>query len=358
MLELLKFEYKRILTCKPLYFLAAAAAIIPLAAGIGLNLFFNLLEIDITGELSSSQEKFFTWFVIAYFYERLPIFLALFTSLFLGRDFKDGFVRNKITAGHSRLSIYASAMITQISVTAALTVIYVLVGTVTMAISPLGANLNNGEMFLRVLVLMLSLIGMTVLFTALSMAINNRALVTVLSVVFVMGLGIMNTAATSYSYSEKMVDEYIEACEDAIDDMDDMDSDLGYSFAQYYNYDVPDKKDYINYGWYICHPIYVLTNAGIEGDLMPTLQNSVLVSSDEMFSYPKKVSHAGFTSSIMTYLFSESNPPPLTDKQIKKIDGMIVDVDDLLVAYTVKSLVWIAIFSAGGYAIFRKKNLS
>ena len=43
---------------------------------------------------------------------------------------------------------------------------------------------------------------------------------------------------------------------------------------------------------------------------------------------------------------------------MKKIDGMIVDIDDLLVAYSIKSVVWTAIFAAGGYAIFRKKNLS
>ena len=39
--ELLKFEYKRLLTCKPLYFILAAAAIIPLAAGIGVNVFYS-----------------------------------------------------------------------------------------------------------------------------------------------------------------------------------------------------------------------------------------------------------------------------------------------------------------------------
>ena len=95
--ELLKFEYKRLLTCKPLYFILAAAAIIPLAAGIGVNIFFGLLGVDDFDALNftSGNEQFFTWFVISFFHTRLPIFIALFTSLFLGRDFRDGFVRNK-----------------------------------------------------------------------------------------------------------------------------------------------------------------------------------------------------------------------------------------------------------------------
>ena len=355
--ELLKFEYKRILTCKPLYFIAAAAVILPLAAGIGLNIFFDMMtEGADLKDLSAGNVKFFTWFVISYFYTRLPIFLALFTSLFIGRDFKDGFIRNKITAGHSRLTIYASAMITQISVTAALSAIYVLVGTVTMALSPLGANINNGEMFLRAFVLLLSLIGMTTLFTALTMILKSRALATVLCVVFVMGLGIVNSAAFNYCYSEKMVDDYIEACEDKMDEYDDMSSELGYSMSSYYS--VPEKSDYINYGWYVCHPIYFLTNAGLESDIMADLQSAILVDDEnDMFTYPKKVSHAGFVNSIMSMLFSNTYNP-LTTKEINKIDGMVVRVDDLLVIYTVKSLVWTAIFAGGGYAIFRKRNIN
>jgi len=352
--ELLKFEYKRLLTCKPLYFILAAAALIPLSAGIGVNVFFGVLGIDDFDNLNgftSGNVQFFTWFVISFFYTRLPIFIALFTSLFLGRDFRDGFVRNKITAGHSRLSIYASAMITQVSVTAALCIIYVLVGTVTMALSPMGADLNDGEMLVRAFVLMLSLIGMTVLFTALSMALNGRVIVTVLSVVFVIVLGVAGSLATSYSYSSDMIDEYIDVCEDKAEEYE---NEYGYDY-----YNAPKRSDYINYGWYIGHPLYVLTNAGLEKDIVASLESSILTfDEDEIFTYPKKISRMGVTQSLMTAIFSDSNPPPLDKKDMKKIDGMIVDIDDLLVAYSIKSVVWTAIFAAGGYAIFRKKNLS
>ncbi|MCR5614785.1 MAG: ABC transporter permease [Saccharofermentans sp.] len=355
MLELLKFEYKRMLSCKPVYFILAAAVIMPLVAGIGLNFLFYVVGIEDFGELegyTAANEKFFTWFIISYFYTRLPIFLALFTSLFLGRDFKDGFVRNKVTAGHSRLSIYASAMITQVSFTAALCVIYVFIGTVTMALSPMGANLNNGEMLLRAFVLMLSLIGMTVLFTALSMAINNRALVTVISVVFVMALGLAGSLATSYSYSAKTIDDYIDVCEDKVDEYE---NDYGYNY-----YTVPEKEDYINAGWAIGHTLYVTTNAGLEKELMSNLQDAVLsiADDDEIFAYPKKITRMGFSQQLISALFGSGNPPPLDKHDLKKIDGMVVDIDDLMLAYSLKSVIWIAIFAGGGYAIFRKKNLS
>ena len=42
----------------------------------------------------------------------LGLFIAIFVSLFIGREYSDGIIRNKIVAGHSRTSIYLSNLAT------------------------------------------------------------------------------------------------------------------------------------------------------------------------------------------------------------------------------------------------------
>lgn len=42
----------------------------------------------------------------------LGIFIAFFVSLFVGREYSDGIIRNKIVNGHKRTSIYFSNLIT------------------------------------------------------------------------------------------------------------------------------------------------------------------------------------------------------------------------------------------------------
>ena len=46
----------------------------------------------------------------------IGILAAEFISLFLGTEYSDGAIRNKLAAGHSRLSIYLSHLITSVAV--------------------------------------------------------------------------------------------------------------------------------------------------------------------------------------------------------------------------------------------------
>lgn len=352
MRELLKFEYYRIFKSKVIWLMAAFAALAPILAAAALNLIIKELGVDLSDiNFTSSNEKYFTWFIISYFYERIPLVLALFIPLFIGRDYKDGVIRNKLTAGHTRFDIFASYVVTQVSVAAALSVIYILAGTVSMLFTKVGLNLNHGEMLVRAATLLLALIATTTLFAVISLLIKSRAGTTVLCIAFIFTLGIFSMLSTNFSYTHKMIDQYEEIYEEKMGNVsyDDI-------YSSYYTPREFDKDDYFNAGWYIGHPIFVLTDASLSDEFVPDLQSMVFSADGELFSYPKKIARTAFSDSFYS-AFIGNNSMWITPDDISKIDGAYVKVSQAEIEYNIKSLIWLAVYFGGGYALFRKKNI-
>lgn len=352
MRELLKFEYYRIFKSKVIWLMAAFAALAPILAAAALNLIIKELGVDLSDiNFTSSNEKYFTWFIISYFYERIPLVLALFIPLFIGRDYKDGVIRNKLTAGHTRFDIFASYVVTQVSVAAALSVIYILAGTVSMLFTKVGLNLNHGEMLVRAATLLLALIATTTLFAVISLLIKSRAGTTVLCIAFIFTLGIFSMLSTNFSYTHKMIDQYEEIYEEKMGNVsyDDI-------YSSYYTPREFDKDDYFNVGWYIGHPIFVLTDASLSDEFVPDLQSMVFSADGELFSYPKKIARTAFSDSFYS-AFIGNNSMWITPDDISKIDGAYVKVSQAEIEYNIKSLIWLAVYFGGGYALFRKKNI-
>jgi len=354
MSELLKFEYYRILKSKIIWVMEIAAAVIPLLVVLGITgiigeMVNGEIEFDDLG-LKARNIKYICWYAIGLFYDRVPLIMALFTCLFVGRDYRDGFIRNKITAGHSRFEVFFSTQITQASVTVALCVTYILFTIIALALTPVGVNLNRGEMLVRALVLILSLVATTTLFTTLSLLTRNRAAVTVLCVVFVMFFGVFGSLANQYSYSASAVKEYVELYEDELEkyDLSDIDEE-----------DIPETRDYLNGAWYTFHPLFLLTNAA-EGDELCVSFSGMIMYSDfgNDFEYPKTVIRAGFVDSFLNNIFVVRMNHNIVDtKDILDIKGVEVPVGQVELEYTVKSLIWTAIYTGCGYALFKKKNL-
>ena len=106
MLELLRFEFRRL--SKSIFFRIVGAYSIawPVLVVVIFRLVIGLFMKD-TGlnfadiGMDKSEIRYLTWMISVGFINDLPKFLALFVCLHVGRDFTDGIVRNKITAGHS-----------------------------------------------------------------------------------------------------------------------------------------------------------------------------------------------------------------------------------------------------------------
>ena len=353
MRELLRFEYYRIWKSKVVWIMVAFAALAPILAASALSLILYQLNTGLAEEIhfTSSNEKFFTWYVISYFYERIPLVLALFVPLFIGRDYKDGVIRNKLIAGHTRFEIFTSYVVTQVSVAVALSFIYVLFGSVAMAFTKFGVNLNHGEMLLRAFTLLLALIATTTLFSVISLLIKSRAGTTVICIAFIFSLGVFSLLSTNFSYSHKMIDQYEEIYEEKIAEIQTPDM-----YMSYYQPREFDKDSYFNAGWYIGHPIFLLTDASLADEFIPGFSTMTLFTEDDMFGYPKKVVRTSFVDSLYA-AFMGTGGGYITDDDLKKIDGAYVSFTEAELQYNIKSVIWLAIYFGGGYALFRKKNI-
>ena len=149
------------------------------------------------------------------FYYCLPIgfIIAAFSSLFLGTEYSDGTIRNKLIIGHSRLSVYFANLITNIIVAILLCISYLL-SIVTVGFMLLGTftfPIDKGLlMFLGTLLLIIAFCS---IFTLISMVCTSKAATAVISILGVLALLItaaligarLDTPAfqDSFTYSDK-----------------------------------------------------------------------------------------------------------------------------------------------------------
>lgn len=121
-------------------------------------------------------------------------FAAIFAALFLGTDYSNGTIRNKMSVGHGRCSIYFSNLITS-SIGG---VIYILAGWAVILVSGmlLGGKLGMAanDFALRIVISLLAMISACALFTLAGMLISVKSSAVVVIIVGVMVL-LMGAAA-------------------------------------------------------------------------------------------------------------------------------------------------------------------
>ena len=352
MLNLIGFEFRRIY--KSLFFriVAGYCVIWPLIVAIFYRVIFNISLSD-SGmtftemKLSGDELRFFTWIIAVAFVNELPKFIALFTCLHIGKDFSDGIVRNKVIAGHSRTSIYFSYMITQIAATVALCIIYIAFALLGLLITGIGVNLNHGEMFARFGVAIVIILVMTVSFVVLSLIFRRRAAPIILSIVMVMAMSTLTALVGNYSTPAKAVDRYIEVRHERYEEMveegmlpEDYVDDLEEAY---------DRDHYLGLAWKICHPVYVVTNLGFNGDYSTDLVQLIVSNSD----YNEEID---YSESLAGDMFN-SDMSGLTPFDFRKDKVMHVSYAKLNLTYICKSFVYILLIGGYGYVIFRRKNL-
>lgn len=162
------------------------------------NQYQDMKEYDITIEVQQIMLNYSTM---------VGVVIAIFTSLFLGVEYSDGAIRNKISVGHKRLHIYLSNLIVT---TAASLFSYIIFIAVAAAIGiPLFGPVT---MPLSKLLALLGCIFVTVtaycgLFTLFAMVISNKAVTAIVSIMVAFGL--MMAALTCFSVVQ--APKYIES---------------------------------------------------------------------------------------------------------------------------------------------------
>lgn len=180
--KLLSANFSRMI--KNRVFWLGVGAMVLLAVAVPLNHYREFLA---TGYQVSMDGNFFGYAVV------IGILASVFGSLFLGTEYSDGTIRNKLMVGHSRVHIYLANLI--ICIEAA----FLMIAAFLLIISLVGIPLLGGlTLGLRaVVILILSSLLMTIaycaLFTMAGMLISNRAIaavVCILGAFFLLILGL------------------------------------------------------------------------------------------------------------------------------------------------------------------------
>ena len=128
------------------------------------------------------------------------IVIAIFTSLFLGVEYSDGAIRNKISIGHKRVNIYLSNLII-VTITSLFSYIVFLVIVASIGIPLFGMiTLPISKLLMLLGCIFVTIIAYTGIFTFLAMIISNKTITAVVSIM--LSFGMMMVALTCFNKLE------------------------------------------------------------------------------------------------------------------------------------------------------------
>lgn len=168
----------------------------------GLVLFAN--QFEGTAAIKYMDYPFFSQFIYN------PIILAAFITWYLGTEYSDGTIRNKLSVGHSRWGVYSS----NLSISMIVSLIFVIVQVVVS----LGIGLLVFEPFrlppenivAAIITACLSAVASAAVFAALAMNIQNKAASVIGTVALCFAVMLVVSMVASALYAPEMVYEYTE----------------------------------------------------------------------------------------------------------------------------------------------------
>ena len=139
--------------------------------------------------LSPDDEQITTFeMAILQIFPFFPLFYGTFSGLFLGVEYQDGTLRNKLIAGHSRWNVYLSALVTVIAGCFIIVLAWIL-GSAVIALALGRFKLGGGvELLLNVALVLMLTAAEAAFLTLLAMLIPNRATSAVVSILAMLGL--------------------------------------------------------------------------------------------------------------------------------------------------------------------------
>jgi len=120
----------------------------------------------------------------------IGIFPALLSGMFLGTEYSDGTIRNKIIVGHTRTHIYLAGQLTLFTATLLITLVW-LIGAL-VAVPTLGLwKMSAQDILICLCIAVLFEGAFAAIFTFLSMLSTNKAVTVVLTLLLFLGLLIL-----------------------------------------------------------------------------------------------------------------------------------------------------------------------
>lgn len=118
----------------------------------------------------------------------ISILTAVFSSIFLGAEYSDGVIRNKIIIGHGRMEIYFASFFSLFTA-AMLYCLAFLAGAAVVGIPLIGGLTTDSRTVLLVLLgTFLLVVAYCSIFTMISMVCSNKTSAAVVSLLFIIGM--------------------------------------------------------------------------------------------------------------------------------------------------------------------------
>lgn len=172
---------------------------------------FNTYQGNITNEKYNMQkmqiDRTYTIYINV-----ISFLIAVFVSIFVGSDYDNGTIRNKIIVGHSRKNIYLSNLIVSIIVGLVLEIIYLTIISI-IGIPLIGKIQMNILDFLYIILdMILLIIVFSSIFNFISMICSNVTLSTVgsLLLILIMYVFCMSISGIAYSTKELKIQDFDE----------------------------------------------------------------------------------------------------------------------------------------------------
>ena len=194
MIRLLDAGFKRIF--KSRIFWIILFIVIGIAVMMIYNSYSDLKEFD---EVVKIETLFFNLTTV------MGFIVAIFVSLFLGTEYSDGTIRNKIIMGHKRIKIYLSNLILTVFASVLFYIMYLIVisiigipifGGITMSIS------NLLLIFFDIFVLICAYSSIA---TFISMICSNIAIATIVNIVLILTMVMVSISSMNILSSPKTV---------------------------------------------------------------------------------------------------------------------------------------------------------
>ena len=129
-----------------------------------------------------SIDKYYFHFAVV-----IGVFGALFSSMFLGTEYSDGTIRNKIVVGHTRISIYIANLITSFTATLLIMLVW-LIGALA-AIPTLGIwEMGIPRLLVYLFIAVWFEAALSAIFTFVCMQSTNKAVTVGISMLLFLGL--------------------------------------------------------------------------------------------------------------------------------------------------------------------------
>lgn len=194
MLKLLRADFRRLLRSK--------AFTVPAALMLVAGLLMPVIHyIDLGGTPGLSFDLYFSDYTVV-----AVILLAVFASLFIGTEYSDGTIRNKLIAGHSRVNIYLSELAVCLAAGVIMCAAYA--GAYLAVGLPLLGDFSGGakQMLLVILASFAMQAAFAALFTLVAMLCHSKAHTSVICillaiVLFASGILIANRLSEPEYYS-------------------------------------------------------------------------------------------------------------------------------------------------------------